>query len=46
MNSEPTTATIECFLGSPWKLRRLTRHHDYPLRTKRLVEAHAERREL
>ena len=46
MNSEPTTATIECFLGSPWKLRRLTRLHDSPMRTERLAEAHAERREL
>jgi hypothetical protein len=46
MNSEPTIATIQCFLGSPWKVGRLTPLHDYPLRTMRLPEAPAERREL
>jgi hypothetical protein len=46
MNSEPTIVTVPYFPGSPWKLGRLTPLHDYPLRTMRLVEAPAERREL
>ena len=46
MNSESTTATIRCFLGPPWKLERLAPLHDYLLRTMRLPEAPAERREL
>jgi hypothetical protein len=46
MNSEPTIVTVPCSSGSPWKLERLTPLHDYPLRTLRLPEAPAERREL
>jgi hypothetical protein len=46
MNTEPTIATVPCFSGSPWELGRRTPLHDYPLRTMRLVEAAAERREL
>jgi hypothetical protein len=46
MNTEPTIVTVPYFPGSPWKLGRLTPLQDYPLRTMRLAEAAAERREL
>jgi hypothetical protein len=46
MNTEPTIVTVLYFPGSQWKLRRLTPTQDHPLRTMRLAEALAERREL
>jgi hypothetical protein len=46
MNGEPTIVTVPYFPGSPWNLGRLTPLHDHPLRTVRLVETPAERREL
>jgi hypothetical protein len=46
MNPELTIVTDPCFPGSPWKLEQLTPLHYYPLRTMRLPEASAERREL
>jgi hypothetical protein len=46
MNTEPTITTILCFPGSSWKLEQLMPLHDYRLRTIRLAEAPAERREL
>ena len=46
MNTAPTIVTVLCFSGAPWKLEQLTSLHVYPLRTMRLPEAPAERREL
>ena len=46
MNTAPTIVTVPCLSGAPWKLEQLTSPHVYPLRTMRLLEAAAERREL
>jgi hypothetical protein len=46
MNTEPTIITVPCFPGSRWKLEQLPPLHNCPLRTTRLPEAPAERREL
>jgi hypothetical protein len=46
MNSEPTVVTVLYFPGSLWKLEQLTLLHKCPLRTMRLAEIPAERREL
>jgi hypothetical protein len=46
MNTELTVVTVPCCPGSRWKLEQLTPLHDYPLRSARLPEAPAERREL
>lgn len=46
MNTEPTIAIVPCFPGAPWRVVRLTPLHNCPLRTMRLPEAPAERREL
>jgi hypothetical protein len=45
-NTAPIITTVPCFSAGPWKLEQLTSLHDYPLRTMRLLEAAAERREL
>jgi len=46
MNTAPTIAPVPCVWGTPWKLEQLTSLHNHPLRTMRLPEAPAERREL
>jgi hypothetical protein len=46
MNTEPTILTVPRISVTPWKREQLTLLHDYPLRTMRLPEAPAKRREL
>jgi len=46
MNTEPTILTVPRISVTPWKLKQLTPLHDYPLRTRRLPEGPAKRREL
>jgi hypothetical protein len=46
MNTEPTIATVPYFPGLRWKLEQRELLQDYPLRTMRLPEAPAERRDL
>ena len=46
MNTEPTILTVPCISVTPWKREQLTPLHDYPLRTRRLPEGPAKRREL
>jgi len=46
MNTNPTIVTVPCVSGTPWKLEQLRPLHDRLLRTVRLPEAPAKRREL
>ena len=46
MNTAPTIVPVPCVSGTSWKLKQLTSHHTYPLRTRRLPEGPAKRREL
>jgi hypothetical protein len=46
MNIAPTIVAVPCASSTLWKLEQLTPLHDYPLRTRRLPEGPAKRREL
>ncbi len=46
MDTAPTIVTVPCVSGTSWRLEQLTSLDTYPLRTMRLPEAPAERREL
>ena len=46
MNTAPTILTVPRISVTPWKREQLTPLHNYPLRTRRLPEGPAKRREL